>query len=175
MQQLSTESWLDRPWERTWSSCVRIAQRAWNMIWAEPWSLLSACPWWSMGSGSGLAVVDTVGMNTGWWVASQNHTSLVDSLWGGAHSGSFPVGVLWLYPLYTTAWRQNWGGQVLGVPCHRGSQSLRWQHTSLNSCSHNVLTPSTSLALGLGQTQQRKWHNILLLLGRTVDVCMGGS
>lgn len=42
--------------------------------------------------GEGLTVAYFVSTHSWWQVPPQNHTSLVDSPWGGVHSGSFPSG-----------------------------------------------------------------------------------
>lgn len=87
----------------------------------------------------------------------------------------FPAGSLQFCPLHASPWSHIWIGQILGETYHRDSPGPKQQHNHLDSYSHSVLAPSTSLALSLGQAQWRKGHNHRLLLDRTTDAWMGST
>lgn len=88
--------------------------------------------------GVGLAVTDLNTMNT---ECATDYVSQGDSPWGGVCSSSFPSRSPPVPP--TTAWSWIWGRQVQGESSYRGG-------------SPSAQAPSTSLALGLEQTQWRK-------------------
>ena len=63
----------------------------------------------------------------------------------GYLQGWFPNGSSLVLPTPHGNLLSDLEGQVLGEVCHRSSPGPRWHHSLLNSCSHNTLTPNSSL------------------------------
>lgn len=108
-----------------------------------------------------------------YWVALQKRTSQAGNPWGGVLRGSFlgrsaPVPPTSHYRLESDLGLTDPGkavpyGQPRSPAAAQPPQFLKPSCPGLQA----------SLALGLGQTQRGKGHNLGLILSRTLDACMG--